>query len=145
MSISQCTLVLRRSQCVGSARLVLLAIAVHVNPQSEVAWPSVPTLARETRLSERHVYRLIQKLEAAGELEVRRRPGLVNHYRVKLSPTPDSFPSIPTSTPDYISHPTRDLIAAVEQKERQDIALTRHDLGRWLTPGSRVWDLLAGD
>jgi Helix-turn-helix domain len=144
MSISESITVLRYSQALGSSRLVLLAIAVHVNPQSEVAWPSVPTLARETRLSERHVYRLIKKLEAAGELEVRRRPGLVNHYRVKLSPTPDSLPSTLISAPDQSRHLTHDLMAAGERHERYDPPGSRV-LQTWLTPGSRIWNLLAGD
>jgi hypothetical protein len=139
VAISTVAHVRTQSNTVGSARLLLLIIASHISPTSDLARPSVPTLARESRLSVRHTYRLIHRLEAMGELEVIRRQGRVNLYRVKLStassyldPTPDSMPS-----------QTRDVIAAPKSLVKEDIALTH--LGDWLTPGSRIWCMLTED
>jgi hypothetical protein len=128
--------VLRRSQHVGSARLVLLAIAVHINP-SGIAWPSYHTLAAETKLSRRHVIRLVKRLEVSGELEVTRRPGWTNVYRVKLS-TPQM---LDVQTSDVDGHGGSDAEMAPEIQQKGDIALTR--LENWLTPGSKVWTLLS--
>jgi hypothetical protein len=74
------------SNSTRSARTLLLIIASHVNPDTGWAWPSLPTLAQETRLTVRRVIQLVQVLEALGELEVRRGRGRghVNFYRVHL-------------------------------------------------------------
>jgi hypothetical protein len=128
--------VLRRSQHVGSARLVLLAIAVHVNP-SGIAWPSFHTLAAETKLSRRHVIRLVKRLEASGELEVTRRPGHSNLYRVKLS----TGAMLEHQGGDARGQGGSDVEMAPEIQGKEDIALTR--LETWLTPGSKVWTLLS--
>jgi hypothetical protein len=127
--------VLRRSQAVGSARLVLLAIAVHINPSS-IAWPSYHTLATETKLSRRHVIRLVKRLESSGELEVTRRRGYSNLYRLKLS-TPQM---LDVQAGDTDGHKGGDAEMAPEIQDKGDIALTR--LENWLTPGSRIWNML---
>jgi hypothetical protein len=136
MAISTVAHVRSLSNTTGSARLLIFVIASHVSPTSDLARPSVPTLARESRLSVRHTYRLIRRLEAMGELEVIRRQGRVNLYRVKLSTTPPELPS----THDMMPSQTRDVIAAPRSYGEGDIALTR--LGDWLTPGSRIWNML---
>ena len=128
--------VLRRSQSVGSARLVLLVIAVHINP-SGIAWPSYHTLAVETKLSRRHVIRLVRRLEVSGELEVTRRPGYSNLYRVKLS----TAAMLDADAGDSKGHGGGDAEMAPEIQIKEDIALTR--LENWLTPGSKVWTLLS--
>lgn len=61
------------SQADNSARLVLLAIADHDGEGG--AWPSVPTLARMTRLSESTVRRSIKALVALGEVTVHLQDG----------------------------------------------------------------------
>jgi hypothetical protein len=136
MSISHVSYCRSQSQARSSARLLLIIIASHISPTTHVAYASVPTLARECRLSVRHVYRLIRRLEDMGELEVMRRQGCRNLYRVKLStassyldPTRDTMPS-----------QTRDVIEAPKSTMKEDIALARLDA--WLTPGSRIWNLL---
>jgi Helix-turn-helix domain len=136
MGIYKSIQVLQHSQAVGSARLVLLAISVHINP-SGIAWPSYHTLAAETKLSRRHVIRLVKKLEASGELEVERRLGYSNRYKIKLF-TPQMLDVQASDTRD---HPGGDLSGAPEFQEKGDIALTR--LETWLTPGSKVWTLLS--
>jgi len=57
------------SQQSSGALLVLLAIADFANDDG-VAFPSIGTLARKARLSERQVQRVIGELVAAQELDV---------------------------------------------------------------------------
>jgi hypothetical protein len=88
MSTSTVAQVRSSSKSTRSARTLLLIIASHVNPDTGWAWPSLPTLAEETRLTVRRAIQLVQVLEALGELEVRRGRGRghVNFYRVHLPP-----------------------------------------------------------
>jgi len=53
----------------------LLAIADHANDPDGLAWPSVWTVARKARLSERQAQRVLRKLRDAGLLEVVERGG----------------------------------------------------------------------
>ena len=139
MSISSVADVRTSSQALGSARLLLLIIASHVSPLNGLAWPSIPTLANETKLSIRHVYRLLKTLEAMGELAVYRTPGRVNTYRVKLSPARDTQESDAHQTP---ASPTSEPLPPVpaESRVKEDIVLSR--LNTWLTPGSRIYQLM---
>lgn len=57
------------SEQAGTALLLMLAIADNCNDQGE-AWPSVPTLARKIRASERYVRILLRELEKTGELKI---------------------------------------------------------------------------
>jgi hypothetical protein len=86
MSSSTVAQVRSSSQSKGSARLLLLVIASHENPDTGWAWPSLETLAREIALTRRRVIQLIHILEGLGELTVRRGHGRghVNFYRVNL-------------------------------------------------------------
>ena len=69
MSIRVMDRVWEHSQQSSGALLVLLAIADFADDEG-VAFPSVGTLARKARLSERQVQRVIGELVAAEELEV---------------------------------------------------------------------------
>ena len=53
------------AQIRGVERLVLVALATHANRDS-VCWPSVATLAREAGTTERHAYRVLQRLHDRG-------------------------------------------------------------------------------
>lgn len=73
------------SKTSGTALIVMLAIADHIN-EAGVAYPSVSTLARKCRLKERQVQNLLRKLIAIGEVSIdrgggRRRPNL---YQIHL-------------------------------------------------------------
>jgi len=81
MSIKVMTEVWEHSQQEGGALLVLLALADHANDQG-YCWPSVPTLAKKARLSERHIRRILSDLQNTGELEIEARTGRSNYYRV---------------------------------------------------------------
>lgn len=92
MSIKALSTVWESSQTKGSALLLMLAIADYCDDDG-VCWPSVPTLARRARIKERNAWNILRKLEAAGELEITSRAGVVktlsgvqrtNRYKVLL-------------------------------------------------------------
>lgn len=68
MSIQAIAYVLEHSRSEHSARLVLLSIANHTNDEG-VAYASVATYARETRLGERTVQTALRDLESQAEIE----------------------------------------------------------------------------
>lgn len=63
------TLVWDRSTHSGGELLVLLALADYAG-EDGVAWPSVRTLARKSRLKERQVQYCLRSLAASGEIEI---------------------------------------------------------------------------
>lgn len=77
------------SEATGNERLLLLAIADHLNDQLGYAYPSVETLARKTRMSSRWVRKLLGRLVASGELRIveRRGPHKTNWYLINLPGT----------------------------------------------------------
>lgn len=74
MAISVMTNVWEKSQASGTELLLLLAIADFAN-QDGLAYPSVPTLAKKIRMSERNTHYLLRKLEATRELKIERNAG----------------------------------------------------------------------
>ena len=130
MAISTVAQVRTQSNSIGSARLLLVIIASHISPVANYAWPSVPCLAREGRLSERTIYRLITKLEASGELQIHRRPGRVNRYRILLGLSTDPRSADPT--PATFRHEPPDSIPSDERsvKERKEVADQDAEWGR---------------
>jgi hypothetical protein len=73
------------------ATLVLTALAYHANERSGRAWPSVATLAAETRLSARTVVAALVDIECSGLLVCRRQRGRPTLWI--FDPTPaDSAP-----------------------------------------------------
>jgi hypothetical protein len=58
----------------GTDLLVLLSIADFAN-DTGAAWPSISTIARKSRISDRQTKRVIKQLEEAGELGVERGTG----------------------------------------------------------------------
>jgi hypothetical protein len=69
MSVHVFSWVLRHSPvAVSSHRLVLLALADRANDDGTGAWPSVATLAREARVSERSVQYALRRLETGGHI-----------------------------------------------------------------------------
>jgi hypothetical protein len=87
VSIEAINRVWKTSKQRGSALLLLLAIADYAKDDGSNAWPSLQTLANKTRMSKRNVIKLVQKIEANGELRVRREqgPNGVNFYDI-ISP-----------------------------------------------------------
>lgn len=81
MSIQAVAWVLEHSTTTGSDRLVLIAIANHVD-STGWCWPSIPAIAHEARVDKRTVYRAIDSLEEWGDLVIKRRPGKPNLYGI---------------------------------------------------------------
>ena len=70
LSVQALSWVFEYSESRLAARHVLLSIANHAKADGTDAWPSIPTIAHESRLSCREVYRCIDELIALGELRV---------------------------------------------------------------------------
>lgn len=70
MSVQAIGWVLDHSKSRLAARHVLISIANHAKSDGTGAWPSVGTIARESRISKREVQRSIPQLVAMGELHV---------------------------------------------------------------------------
>src|SRR5262245_51417173 len=85
MSIKVSAKVWQRSQHKSGNLVVLLVLADHANDQGE-AWPGIPRLAREARLTQRHTRRCLNQLVASGELEVlpNQAPSGLNLYKIRL-------------------------------------------------------------
>jgi hypothetical protein len=66
--------------------IVLLMIANHARSDGTGAWPSVATIARESRLSERQTRYCLRKLEQSGELQtqIKAGPHGTNTYSLPL-------------------------------------------------------------
>lgn len=70
MSIQAQNWVIKNSRQTGSMYFVLLMIANHANAEGKKAFPSIPLLAQECRLSERQVRRIVAALARTPELYV---------------------------------------------------------------------------
>ena len=69
MSVQAMSLVFGYSKSELGCRLVLLSIADHAKDDGTGAWPSVPTIAKQSKLSVRQVQYCLRKLEEMGELQ----------------------------------------------------------------------------
>lgn len=99
MSVDAIEAVLTRSKARGADRLVLLAVAWHLNHEhpERPAWPSIGRIAEMANVSVRQVKASLRRLEQSGELEVQRRHGPrgTNFYGLggALTQTEESAPS----------------------------------------------------
>src|SRR4028119_461730 len=86
MSLPAIEAVLKHSQSKGSARLLLLLIARHVQGEGTQACPSISSLCHEANLNRTRAVTLIRQLESLGELQVNigAGPHGVNHYTILL-------------------------------------------------------------
>jgi helix-turn-helix protein len=161
MSIAIMTQVWQRSQHKGSELLLLLALADNANDQG-IAYPSVRTLAKKTRLSTRQVKRLIKVVELSGELRVSYETGPrgCNEYAIllggdKMSPDeisrchPGSKGGDIALSPEPKEEPKREEPFSLEVESGAPaprVSLSPIELKRLgLTPGSTVWRALVED
>lgn len=70
MSIAVLSWAFAHSESKLGDRLVLFALADHAKDDGTYAWPSVSTIARAAKLSERQVQRCLRNLEEMGEIEL---------------------------------------------------------------------------
>lgn len=88
MSIEAMVGALNHSKAQGAAHIVLLNIANHQGEQG--AWPSIPTLARLAKVSDRRVQQILNELVEMGELKIEARAAgygsiKTNRYWVTLT------------------------------------------------------------
>lgn len=148
MSWQAVTWVLEKSRSELGTRLVLISIASHANRLGEESWPAIETIAQETRLSIRQVYRCEYEAKDIGELVVVSTPGKRNSYslpRVKkwlenldLTPdvdvTPDNMSPLTSchGTPD--THVTPPLTSTTQKR---NVSLTEPSLTVLNRPGGK--------
>ena len=145
MSIHIMTQVWERSQHKGSELLLMLAIADNANEQG-IAYPSLNTLAKKTRITRRNVIFLVKKLIRSGELrvEVGRGPRRTNIYHVVIEDGENFSPRM-KSQGENQRQLEGERAMSPEPTTEPVIALTREQLKRsGLTPGSKIWDILTG-
>lgn len=124
MSVEQLKLALD-APIAGAAKSVLLVLAWYADSEGGRVWPSVPTVARQSGASERHVRRALIDLKTLGWLVLEKAASgkLANCYRLAIpltpchpgrSVTPDkasghpghgvrSTPDVVSATPDVVS------------------------------------------
>jgi hypothetical protein len=71
-----------KSQAKGSARTLLLDLAIYANDCCGVAWPGDATLYHDVNVSRQRIHELKNALEKAGELVIVERPGTTNLYLI---------------------------------------------------------------
>ena len=84
MSVQAWTWVIEHSQHQATAYTLLLMIANHTDREGQGCFASLKTLAKEARISEHSVPRLLRKLEASGELIIERGTGRGNSNTYRL-------------------------------------------------------------
>jgi len=121
----------------GTELLLLLAIADIANREG-MAWPSVATLGRMIRMSERNTRRALRHLEAAGELKTLRNkgPNGCHLYQVHMIETLPLFnqENLSTGGEDKLSPPPSRGDTQVPQgrtprSQRGDIAMSAEPSG----------------
>jgi len=84
MAIKVMDWVFDNSKAQGIERLILLVIADHCNVDGENAFPRISVIARRANVSERTVRRRLNDLVALGELQVVKRSGTSNIYKIVI-------------------------------------------------------------
>jgi hypothetical protein len=88
MSISIVHHVREKSQAKGSARTLLLNLAIYANDCCGVAWPADATLYHDVNVSRQRIHEVKNALERTGELVILARPGDTNLYFVAWAGAP---------------------------------------------------------
>lgn len=79
-------------------------IANHAHADGTNAFPSVETLAKECRMSERQISRILPRLEQSGELKIERSAGRLSHrYAIPCLLNPDKMSTLDSPNPDNLS------------------------------------------
>lgn len=134
MSIEVSSHVWKHSKQAGSRLLLLVALADYTNAEG-IAWPSIRSLCQRTRMSERYVQNMIRDLQAAGEIEIIRREGSSNVFRVICAPPnpeapqgctivhpppePGSTPGVKRAAPITIMEPSREPLSIPNGKRQK--------------------------
>jgi hypothetical protein len=120
MSLSIVHHVREKSQSKGSARTLLLNLAIYANDCCGVAWPSDATLHHDVNVSRQRIHELKNMLEATGELVIVERPGSTNLYCVAWQGKPLGGTSRDTGHHDPrcpLRHPHRAVRSTAPQAD----------------------------
>lgn len=155
MSISVMTAVWQHSKASGSGLLVLLAIADFADERG-TAFPSITTLAKKSRMSERNVRYVLHELEQLGELSIKRNAGRsgCNLFRINTAgfaalqglPPETGFPNpcngLPPPLQPVAAEPSltamnrqKERLSTIEANDRGALAATLRELGVQVSPG----------
>jgi len=137
--------VIAEAKSKGVPYTALLILANHANKCCGVAWPSLPTLARECRISKRYLIECLHNLELSGELIIRHQRG--RHGGNLYFPMPEKV--IPSSLLEHEKRCPLDHPKLIKEKERKKetqqtvpaiaIALReKESLAHWITPGTEL-------
>jgi hypothetical protein len=101
-----------------TAKIIGVAISIHINGDCRQAWPSHSSLARMCSVEKRTSERAVKELEKAGLLTVSRKANCSNRYEMRRVPTGESVctdeddarvptASVPPPDEDGTTPPTR--------------------------------------
>ena len=144
--------VIAEAKSKGVPYTALLILANHANKCCGVAWPSLPTLARECRISKRYLIECLHNLELSGELIIRHQRG--RHGGNLYFPMPEKV--IPSSLLEHEKRCPLDHPKLIKEKERKKetqqtvpaiaIALReKESLAHWITPGTELYNYVTGN
>lgn len=123
MSIRIMSLVWDKSKHKGSALLLMLAIADHADDNGK-CWPGMSSLAKKTRMGRRNVVKLMERIEASGEIIVEKRgnQSASNRYRVNVALL--SSEQMNTSEPAFTS-PSEPVDTTLVNQRSHESSLTK--------------------
>lgn len=135
MSIKVMSRVWDSSQHKGTKLLLLLAIADYTNDEG-YAWPSIPTLAKKLRMSERYVQVAIRQLIKSKELKIsyKSRGGSSNTFQVTVKEKPTVRRASPRGIPHREARLTETVRRASPNPSRTVIKSPKGDLLRGGAP-----------
>src|SRR5208283_5738492 len=132
-------------ECTAIEKLVLLVLAIHTDDDG-MAYPSIDTLARETRASRTTIFKAIAGLQSSGTIEAVKREGKPKSYRL-LAPRRGSSESA-TRTPESATRTPESATRTPESATRTPESATRTPESATRTPATQnappVESLLAG-
>jgi hypothetical protein len=137
MSIAVMSYVWEHSTRKGTELLLLLAIADYANERG-IAFPSVATLARRIRMTDRNVQRALRKLRESGELRINMSAGPkgAHLYQVVINETLPLFLGDKV-TPDKLSPDSRGTSGVTTRAQRGDTATSPEPSGTVREPSRR--------
>jgi DNA-binding Lrp family transcriptional regulator len=135
MSVRVLTKVLKYSQAMHDARLVLMVIADSAHDDG-ITWISQSTLAEKALVTEQTVRRVIRELEKTGEIQTRkaqRGRRRINVYRVSLPGVEEpEYDDLPFELVEPFT--TEDIVRSSNGDDRRSEPVTTEDLGRISAP-----------
>ena len=112
--------VIQLTNVTRTEKLLLYALAHYHSNKRDEAWPSVPTLARDSLMSPRQAIRVLDSLEKKGVLVIERRTGRANVYRFVSNPDPTGDIAM-----SRVAASTSDIAMSPVTNETSDTAMSR--------------------